>query len=143
MAKVLEGPGMDLFKKWGMAVPNHVVLTSADQFDPLAQVNAWMRNSKLVVKAHEAIGSRMKLGLVKLGLKYDAAEKAAKEMLGKDLGGLKVSQLIAITHEYANSNRAMALPGVVIAAIAGVIVEIARRILVAAVDIHQTAQVHR
>ena len=27
MAKVLEGPGMDLMKKWGMAVPNHVVLT--------------------------------------------------------------------------------------------------------------------
>ncbi|MFZ5875401.1 MAG: ATP citrate lyase citrate-binding domain-containing protein [Nitrospirota bacterium] len=95
MAKVLEGPGMDLFKKWGMAVPNHVVLTSADQFDPLAQVNAWMRNSKLVVKAHEAIGSRMKLGLVKVDLDLAGAKKAVTEMLGKNVGsGLTVSQVI-------------------------------------------------
>jgi ATP-citrate lyase beta-subunit len=95
MAKVLEGPGMDLFKKWGMAVPNHVVLTSADQFDPLSQVNAWMRNSKLVVKAHEAIGSRMKLGLVKVDLDLAGAKKAVTEMLGKNVGaGLTVSQVI-------------------------------------------------
>jgi ATP-citrate lyase beta-subunit len=95
MAKVLEGPGMDLFKKWGMAVPNHVVLTSADQFDPLAQVNAWMRNSKLVVKAHEAIGSRMKLGLVKVDLDLAGAKKAVTDMLGKNVGaGLTVSQVI-------------------------------------------------
>jgi ATP-citrate lyase beta-subunit len=86
---------MDLFKKWGMAVPNHVVLTSADQFDPLAQVNAWMRNSKLVVKAHEAIGSRMKLGLVKVDLDLAGAKKAVTEMLGKNVGaGLTVSQVI-------------------------------------------------
>jgi ATP-citrate lyase beta-subunit len=95
MAKVLEGPGMDLFRKWGMAVPNHVVLTSADQFDPLAQANAWMRNSKLVVKAHEAIGSRMKLGLVKVDLDLAGAKKAVTEMLGKNVGsGLTVSQVI-------------------------------------------------
>lgn len=95
MAKVLEGPGMALFQKWGMAVPNHVVLTSADQFDPLAQVNAWMRNSKLVVKAHEAIGSRMKLGLVKIDLDLGGAKKAVTEMLGKNVGsGLTVSQVI-------------------------------------------------
>jgi ATP-citrate lyase beta-subunit len=95
MAKVLEGPGMDLFKKWGMAVPNHVVLTSIDQFDPLAQANAWMRNGKLVVKAHEAIGSRMKLGLVKVDLDLAGAKKAVTEMLGKNVGsGLTVTQVI-------------------------------------------------
>jgi ATP-citrate lyase beta-subunit len=78
-----------------MAVPNHVVLTSADQFDPLSQVNAWMRNSKLVVKAHEAIGSRMKLGLVKVDLDLAGAKKAVTEMLGKNVGaGLTVSQVI-------------------------------------------------
>jgi ATP-citrate lyase beta-subunit len=95
MAKVLEGPGMALFHKWGMAVPNHVVLTSADQFDPLSQANAWMRKSKLVVKAHEAIGSRMKLGLVKIDLDLAVAKKAVTEMLGKNVGsGLTVSQVI-------------------------------------------------
>jgi len=94
MAKVLEGPGMELLKKWGITVPRFVVINSVEQLQHLAQANTWLKQESLVVKAHEAIGSRMKLGLVKLGLKYDAAEKAAKEMLGKDLGGLKVSQLI-------------------------------------------------
>ena len=27
MAKVLEGPGMGLMKKWGITVPNYVVVT--------------------------------------------------------------------------------------------------------------------
>ncbi len=94
MAKVLEGPGMELLKKWGITVPRFVVISSVEQLQHLAQANAWLNQESLVVKAHEAIGSRMKLGLVKLGLKYDAAEKAAKEMLGRELGGLKVSQLI-------------------------------------------------
>jgi ATP-citrate lyase beta-subunit len=90
MAKVLEGPGMELLKKWGIAVPRFVVINSIEQFQHLAKANGWLKEESLVVKAHEAIGSRMKLGLVKLGLKYDAAEKAAREMLGKDLGDLKM-----------------------------------------------------
>ncbi|MEW6323877.1 MAG: ATP citrate lyase citrate-binding domain-containing protein [Nitrospirota bacterium] len=94
MAKVLEGPGMELLKKWGMEVPRHVVITAAEQFSHLAQVNAWMREQKLVVKAHEAIGSRMKLGLVKVGLNLAGAETAAREMLGKSVGGLSVTQVI-------------------------------------------------
>ena len=94
MAKVLEGPGMELLKKWGIVVPRFVVVNSVEQLQHLAQANAWLKQESLVVKAHEAIGSRMKLGLVKLGLKYDAAEKAAKEILGKNLGGLKISQVI-------------------------------------------------
>lgn len=94
MAKVLEGPGMELLKKWGITVPRFVVINSVEQVQHLAQANAWLKQESLVVKAHEAIGSRMKLGLVKLGLKYDAVEKAAKDMLGKELGDLRVSQLI-------------------------------------------------
>ncbi len=74
MAKVLEGPGMELLKNWGITVPRFVVINSVEQLQHLAQANAWLEQESLVVKAHEAIGSRMKLGLVKLGLKYDAAE---------------------------------------------------------------------
>ncbi|HXZ26201.1 MAG TPA: ATP citrate lyase citrate-binding domain-containing protein [Nitrospiria bacterium] len=102
MAKVLEGPGMELLKKWGMETPRHVVITSSDQFSHLAHVNAWLRDSKLVVKAHEAIGSRMKLGLVKVGLDLAGAEKAAGEMLGKSVGGMTVGQVIIsemVAHE--------------------------------------------
>jgi ATP-citrate lyase beta-subunit len=94
MAKVLEGPGMGLLSKWGMAVPHYVVITAADQLDRLSLANPWLRDSKLVVKAHEAIGSRMKLGLVKIGLRLDAARKAAEEILSKNVQGMKITQVI-------------------------------------------------
>ncbi|MBI1864251.1 MAG: ATP citrate lyase, partial [Nitrospirae bacterium] len=86
MAKVLEGPGMDLFAKWGIAVPQHAVVTSLEQFDHLAGTNDWLKKSKLVVKAHEAIGSRMKQGLVKIDLDTAGARAATKEMLGRTIG---------------------------------------------------------
>ncbi len=94
MAKVLEGPGMALLSKWGMAVPRNVVITEADHLDRLAAANAWLRESRLVVKAHEAVGSRMKLGLVKVGLNLSEAKSAAMEMFGREIGGMPISQVI-------------------------------------------------
>ena len=94
MAKVLEGPGMGLMKKWGITVPNYVVVTSADELARLGQANDWLRQSKLVAKAHEALGSRFKLGLVKVDLDLKAAESATKEMIGRQVGSITVSQVI-------------------------------------------------
>jgi ATP-citrate lyase beta-subunit len=94
MAKVLEGPGMGLMKKWGITVPNYVVVTSVEELTKLGQVNEWLKKSKLVVKAHEALGSRFKLGLVKVGLDLKAAEAATKEMIGRQVGSITVSQVI-------------------------------------------------
>ena len=94
MAKVLEGPGMGLMKKWGIAVPNYVVVTSVDELTKLGQANEWLKKSKLVVKAHEALGSRFKLGLVKVDLDLKGAEAAAKEMIGRQVGSITVSQVI-------------------------------------------------
>jgi ATP-citrate lyase beta-subunit len=94
MAKVLEGPGMGLMKKWGISVPNYVVVTSVEQFDQLAKANDWMQKNKLVAKAHEALGSRFKLGLVKVGLDAKGAQAAVKEMLGRQVGSITVSQVI-------------------------------------------------
>lgn len=94
MAKVLEGPGMGLMKKWGIAVPNYVVVTSADELAKLGEANEWMKKSKLVAKAHEAMGSRFKLGLVKVGLDLKGAVAAAKEMLGRQVGSITVTQVI-------------------------------------------------
>ncbi len=94
MAKVLEGPGMGLMKKWGIHVPNYVVVTSDEELAKLGQVNDWLKRSKLVVKAHEALGSRFKLGLVKVGLDVNSAVAAAKEMIGRQIGSIKVSQVI-------------------------------------------------
>lgn len=94
MAKVLEGPGMDLLEKWGMKVPNHVVVTSLEQLDHLATANKWMNDGRLVAKAHEAIGSRMKLGLVKVDLDLKGAIASTKEILGHKVGTMTISQVI-------------------------------------------------
>lgn len=95
MAKVLEGPGMGLLKKWDMAVPNYVIVQSAGEFDQRAASEAWLGKGKLVAKAHEAVGSRMKQGLVKVGLDLAGAKKAVGEMLGRELaGGMKISEVI-------------------------------------------------
>ena len=94
MAKVLEGPGMGLMKKWGIAVPNYVVVTSADELSKLGHANDWMKHTKLVAKAHEALGSRFKLGLVKVGLDLNGAIAATKDMIGKHVGSITVTQVI-------------------------------------------------
>jgi ATP-citrate lyase beta-subunit len=94
MAKVLEGPGMGLMKKWGLTVPNYVVVTSVDELAKLGQANEWLKKSKLVVKAHEALGSRFKLGLVKVDLDLKGAEAVTKEMIGRHVGSITVSQVI-------------------------------------------------
>src|SRR5438309_10149661 len=94
MAKVLEGPGMELIEKWGIAGPHYVVGTSAEELATLGDANDWLEKSKLVVKAHEALGSRFKLGLVKVGLDLKGAQAAAKEMLGRQVGSITVSQVI-------------------------------------------------
>ncbi len=94
MAKVLEGPGMGLMKKWGITVPNYVVVTSVDELEKLGQANEWLKKSKLVVKAHEALGSRFKLGLVKVDLDLKEAEAATREMIGRHVGSITVAQVI-------------------------------------------------
>ena len=85
---------MALLSKWGMTVPRNVVITEADHLDRLAAVNVWLRESRLVVKAHEAIGSRMKLGLVKVGLRLSEAKSAASEMFARNLDGMPIAQVI-------------------------------------------------
>lgn len=94
MAKVLEGPGMALMAKWGVPVPRYIILGRGEQLADQAAAHPWLKETKLVVKAHEAVGSRMKLGLVKVDLDFKGAEKAAQEILGKTVGQLTVSQVI-------------------------------------------------
>ncbi|NTU68209.1 MAG: ATP citrate lyase [Chlorobiaceae bacterium] len=94
MAKILEGPAMKLFNKWGIPVPNYVVIMDPNRLSQLGEANKWLRESKLVVKAHEAIGGRFKLGLVKIGLNLDEAIEASREMLGTKIGTAEVRQVI-------------------------------------------------
>ena len=102
MAKVLEGPGMGLLRKWGISTPNYVVVSSNEEFEELSKVNDWLKKSKLVVKAHEALGSRFKLGLVKVGLDLAGSKAAVKEMLGKQLESVTIREVIvseAVDHK--------------------------------------------
>jgi ATP-citrate lyase beta-subunit len=85
---------MGLMKKWGIHVPHYAVVTSADELAKLGHANDWMKHTKLVAKAHEALGSRFKLGLVKVGLDLSAAIAATKEMIGRQVGSITVSQVI-------------------------------------------------
>jgi len=94
MAKILEGPAMKLFNKWGIPVPNYVVIMDPNRLSQLGEANKWLRESKLVVKAHEAIGGRYKLGLVKIGLNLDEAIEASKQMIGTKIGTAEVRQVI-------------------------------------------------
>ncbi|RMH35623.1 MAG: ATP citrate lyase [Nitrospirae bacterium] len=94
MAKVLEGHGMGLLRKWGLHTPNYVVVSSTEEFEQLARANEWLQVGRLVVKAHEALGSRFKLGLVKVGLTLEEAKAAVKDMLGKQVEALTIRQLI-------------------------------------------------
>ncbi|NTV01378.1 MAG: ATP citrate lyase [Chlorobiaceae bacterium] len=94
MAKILEGPAMKLFNKWGIPVPNYVVIMDPNRLSQLGEANKWLRESKLVVKAHEAIGGRFKLGLVKIGLTLDEAIEASREMIGTKIGTAEVRQVI-------------------------------------------------
>ncbi|HEX5545757.1 MAG TPA: ATP citrate lyase citrate-binding domain-containing protein, partial [Nitrospira sp.] len=87
-------PGMGLMKKWGIHVPHYAVVRSADELSRLGQANDWMQQTKLVAKAHEALGSRFKLGLVKVGLDLNGAVAATKEMIGRQVGSITVSQVI-------------------------------------------------
>ena len=102
MAKVLEGPGMGLLRKWGISTPNYVVVSSNEEFEELSKVNHWLQKSKLVVKAHEALGSRFKLGLVKVGLDLAGSKAVVKEMLGKQVESVTIREVIvseAIDHK--------------------------------------------
>ena len=95
MAKVLEGPGMGLLRKWEMSVPNYVVVNSPKQFEDTVTAEPWLSKSRLVAKAHEALGSRMKQGLVKVDLDLADAKKAVGEMLGRVVGsGMKITEVI-------------------------------------------------
>jgi len=85
---------MKFFQKWGIPVPSYVVIMNPDRLKLLAEANKWMKESKLVVKAHEAIGGRFKLGLVKVGLTLEEADAAVREMIGKQVGTTVIKQVI-------------------------------------------------
>ena len=94
MAKVLEGYGMGILQKWKISVPRNLLVTSVQDLDQKATNNPWLKNTQLVAKAHEALGSRFKLGLVRGKLNFTQARSAVRDMIGRKVGGLTVKEVI-------------------------------------------------
>jgi len=94
VAKLLEGPAMGLFEKWGVKTPYHLVVSDVGMLDDLVESNKWMNDRRMVVKAHEAMGGRFKLGLVKIDLDIAGVKEATKEILGREVNGIKIQQVI-------------------------------------------------
>jgi ATP-citrate lyase beta-subunit len=85
---------MALFEKWGVKTPYHIVISDVNQLDDLIEANKWMNDRKMVVKAHEALGGRFKLGLVKIDLDKEGVKNAVREIIGREVQGLVISQAI-------------------------------------------------
>ncbi|MEN6455197.1 MAG: ADP-forming succinate--CoA ligase subunit beta [Prolixibacteraceae bacterium] len=99
--KIHEYQAREIFKRYGLAVPNHVLCHT------VAEVEQAMKNIDhlVVIKAQVLAGGRGKAGGVKLAGTKEAAVEAAKQILGMDIKGYKVEKVIVadaveIEHEY-------------------------------------------
>lgn len=90
MAKFLEFQGKEYFKKAGIPVPEGEVVDT-----PEAAAEAAANIGKpVVVKAQVLAGGRGKAGGVKLAASPEEAKQAASEILGMEIKGLTVKQVL-------------------------------------------------
>jgi succinyl-CoA synthetase beta subunit len=90
MAKFYEYQGKDIFKKSGIPIPEGEVAKSPGE----AKKAAEKLGRPVVVKAQVWAGGRGKSGGVKFADTPDEAEKAAGEILGMEVKGLEVKQVL-------------------------------------------------
>ena len=90
MAKFLEYQGKEYFKKAGIPVPEGEVVDTPEA----AAAAAEKIGKPVVVKAQVLAGGRGKAGGVKLVSTPDEAAKAASEILGMEIKGLTVKQVL-------------------------------------------------
>ncbi len=90
MAKFLEYQGKGYFKKAGIPVPEGEVVDTAEA----AAAAARKIGRPVVVKAQVLAGGRGKAGGVKLASTPEEAGQAAAEILGMDIKGLTVKQVL-------------------------------------------------
>ncbi len=90
MAKFLEYQGKGYFKKAGIPVPEGEVVDTAEA----AAAAARKIGRPVVVKAQVLAGGRGKAGGVKLASTPEQAGQAAAEILGMDIKGLTVKQVL-------------------------------------------------
>lgn len=88
--KIHEYQARDIFRKYGIPVPNHVLCHSVGEVEKAMETV----NHLVVVKAQVLVGGRGKAGGVKLARSKEEAVKAATQILGMDIKGCKVEKVI-------------------------------------------------
>jgi len=90
MARLYEYQGKDIFKKSGITIPEgQVVKTPEDARNAAERIG-----KPVVVKAQVWAGGRGKSGAVRFADTPDEAEKVAGEILGMEVKGLEVKQVL-------------------------------------------------
>jgi succinyl-CoA synthetase beta subunit len=90
MAKFFEYQGKEIFKKSGIPIPEGMVVKTPQEARQAAEKLA----KPVVVKAQVWAGGRGKSGAVKFADTPDEAETAAKAILGMQVKGLEVKQVL-------------------------------------------------
>ena len=90
MAKFLEYRGKEFFKQAGIPVPDGVVVSTPEEAEEAAR----KIGKPVVVKAQVLAGGRGKAGGVKLVSTPEEAKEAADQILGMEIKGLLVKQVL-------------------------------------------------
>lgn len=88
--KIHEYQAKQIFKKYGLPVPNDVLCHSVEEVE---QVMA-KKDGLVVIKAQVLVGGRGKAGGVKLAKNKEEAVATAKQILGMDIKGLTVEKVL-------------------------------------------------
>lgn len=88
--KIHEYQARDIFNKYGIPVPNHVLCHTVQEVEKAMD----SIDHLVVVKAQVLVGGRGKAGGVKLAKTKEEAVKAAQQILGMDIKGCIVEKVI-------------------------------------------------
>jgi succinyl-CoA synthetase beta subunit len=88
--KIHEYQAKEIFAKYGVPIPAGRVATTPDE---VAQITTEV-GKPVVVKAQVHVGGRGKAGGIKVGRTPEEARAAAEQIIGMDIKGLKVEQVL-------------------------------------------------
>ncbi|MEW5759788.1 MAG: ADP-forming succinate--CoA ligase subunit beta [Candidatus Thermoplasmatota archaeon] len=83
---ILEYKAKEVFKRYGIEVPNGKIITNENEISNV--------NKKVALKAQVPTGGRGKAGGIKFASNTDEAKKFAKELLGMEIRGYKVREVL-------------------------------------------------
>ncbi|HKJ43761.1 MAG TPA: ADP-forming succinate--CoA ligase subunit beta [Sunxiuqinia sp.] len=88
--KIHEYQAKQIFKKYGLPVPNDVLCHSVEEVEKVMAE----KDGMVVIKAQVLVGGRGKAGGVKLAKTKQEAVEAARQILGMDIKGLTVEKVL-------------------------------------------------